>query len=170
MLDNLATFIGEKCSSKGLKLIFDIDPNLPNSLNGDPLRIGQVLINYASNAVKFTKHGQITVRIKKEKEFENNCTVRFEVEDTGIGMTEEQKNKLFEPFQQADTSTTRKYGGTGLGLAISKQLAALMDGEVGVETQLGKGSTFWFTAQLSINRSIEKISMSAVNLNTRNVA
>ena len=169
VLDNLATFIGERHSSKGLKLIFDIDPNLPNGLIGDPLRIGQVLINYASNAVKFTKHGQITVRIRKEKEFKNNCIVRFEVEDTGIGMTEEHKNKLFEPFQQADTSITRKYGGTGLGLAISRQLAALMDGEVGVETQLGKGSTFWFTARLRINRSTNEVSMSSINLNTRSM-
>lgn len=169
VLENLATFIGEKCSAKGLKLIFDIDPQLPNSLRGDPLRIGQVLINYTSNAVKFTNDGQITVRIKKEKEFEDHCIVRFEVEDTGIGMTKEQKNKLFQPFQQADTSTTRKYGGTGLGLAISKQLAGLMNGEVGVEAQLGKGSIFWFTAQLKINKSMEKVSMSSVDLNNINV-
>lgn len=165
VLDNLSTFIDEKCFSKGLKLIFDIDPDLPNNLNGDPLRIGQVLINYASNAVKFTDSGQIVVRIRKEKEIENNCIVRFEVEDTGIGMTEEQKNKLFEPFQQADTSTTRKYGGTGLGLAISKQLAILMDGEVGVVSELGKGSTFWFTAKLNINKTTGKERVSSIHLN-----
>jgi len=156
VLDNLLTFIGQKCSSKGLKLIFDLDPELPNSLRGDPLRIGQVLINYADNAVKFTDKGQITVRIRKEKEFKNKCILKFEVEDTGIGMTEEQKTKIFKPFQQADTSTTRKYGGTGLGLVISKQLVTLMDGEVGVETQIGKGSIFWFTAKLSINSLTEK--------------
>jgi two-component system, sensor histidine kinase and response regulator len=169
VLDNLATLIGEKCSSKGLELIFDLDPELPNSLRGDPLRIGQVLINYANNAVKFTDKGEIIVRIRKEKEFKNNCLVKFEVQDTGIGVTEEQKNKLFQPFQQADTSTTRKYGGTGLGLAISKQLATLMDGEVGVETEVGKGSIFWFTAKLSINRLKEKVYMTSLNSQDRNV-
>ena len=156
VLDNLAVIIGEKCSHKGLKLKFDIDPMLPKNLNGDPLRIGQILINYADNAVKFTEKGQIIVRIKKEKQFSNICIVKFEVQDTGIGMTQEQKNSLFKPFQQADTSITRKYGGTGLGLAISKQLAALMGGEVGVKTELGKGSIFWFTAKLGVNGLAEK--------------
>lgn len=168
VLNNLVTFIEEKCYVKGLKLIFDIDPDLPNNLKGDPLRIGQILINYTSNAVKFTKEGQITIRIKNQKDLDNNCIVRFEVEDTGIGMTEEQKNKLFQPFQQADTSTTRKYGGTGLGLAISKQLASLMNGEVGAETYLGKGSVFWFTAQLRKNVSEEKISTSQLKIHNRN--
>ncbi|AZV58262.1 response regulator [Clostridium sp. AWRP] len=156
VLDNLAALIGEKCSSKGLKLIFQVDSGLPNSFKGDPLRIGQILINYANNAVKFTDSGQIIVRIRKEEQFSNKCIVKFEVQDTGIGMTKEQKNKLFEPFQQADTSITRKYGGTGLGLAISKQLASLMNGEVGVETEIGKGSTFWFTVKLNISELTEK--------------
>lgn len=156
VLNNLAALISEKCSSKGIKLIFDVDSGVPNNLRGDPLRIGQVLINYTNNAIKFTEHGEIIVRIKKEKEFENNCIIRFEVKDTGIGMTEEQKNKLFQPFQQADTSTTRKYGGTGLGLVISKQLAVLMDGEVGVQSELGKGSTFWFNAKLVVNSLVEE--------------
>lgn len=155
VLDNVEALIGEKCLSKGIKLIFDIDPELPNNLKGDPLRIGQVLINYANNAVKFTECGEIIIKIKKEEEvFQNNCIVKFEVKDTGIGITEEQKSKLFQPFQQADTSTTRKYGGTGLGLVISKQLALLMDGEVGAESEVGKGSTFWFTVKLAINRSM----------------
>lgn len=156
VLNNLAALISEKCSSKGIKLIFDVDPEVPNNLKGDPLRIGQVLINYTNNAIKFTEKGEIIVRIKKKREFKNNCIVRFEVKDTGIGMTEAQKDKLFQPFQQADTSTTRKYGGTGLGLVISKQLAALMDGEVGVQSEVGKGSTFWFTANLVVNRLTEE--------------
>lgn len=156
VLDNLAVIISEKCLHKGLELKFDIDPMLPKDLKGDPLRIGQILINYADNAVKFTEKGQIIVRIRKEKQFENTCILRFEIKDTGIGMTGEQKNNLFKPFQQADTSITRKYGGTGLGLAISKQLAILMDGEVGVETEVGKGSVFWFTAKLGINELSEK--------------
>lgn len=156
VINNLAALTSEKCSSKGIKLIFDVDPEVPNNLKGDPLRIGQVLINYTNNAIKFTENGEIIVRIKKEKEFKNNCIIRFEVKDTGIGMTEEQKSKLFQPFQQADTSTTRKYGGTGLGLVISKQLAALMNGEVGVQSEVGKGSTFWFTANLALNRLMEE--------------
>lgn len=169
VLDNLETLIDEKCSSKGLKLIFDVDPELPNSFRGDPLRIGQVLINFANNAVKFTSEGEIIVRIRKEKEFENSCIVRFEVHDTGIGITKEQKEKLFQPFQQADTSTTRKYGGTGLGLAISKQLATLMDGEVGVETELGKGSIFWFTAKLSVCGEAKKTFVSSTYFQNQKV-
>lgn len=151
VLDNLSTFIGGKCLEKGLELIFELDPELPNDLCGDPLRLGQILINYTNNAVKFTEKGEIIVRIRKERELENECLVKFEVQDTGIGMTEEQKRKIFQSFQQADTSTTRKYGGTGLGLAISKKLATLMDGDVGVETEIGKGSVFWFTAKLCIS-------------------
>lgn len=164
VLDNLATVIGEKCSSKDLELIFDLDPELPNDLCGDPLRLGQILINYTNNAVKFTDKGEIIVRIRKKTKWENECLVKFEVQDTGIGMTEEEKNKLFQSFQQCDTSITRKYGGTGLGLAISKKLANLMDGDVGVETEMGKGSTFWFTAKLGINKATEKVYLPSTNL------
>ncbi|MCT4619194.1 MAG: response regulator [Marinisporobacter sp.] len=164
VLDNLLTVIGEKCSSKGLELIFDLDPELPNDLCGDPLRLGQILINYTNNAVKFTDKGEIIVGIRKKTEWENECLVKFEVQDTGIGMTEEQKNKLFKSFQQCDTSITRKYGGTGLGLAISKKLANLMDGDVGVKTEIGKGSTFWFTAKLGISKATEKAYLPSTNL------
>ena len=115
---------------------------------GDPLRVGQVLINYANNAVKFTEKGEIVVRARKIEETKRDLLARFEVQDTGIGMTPEQMDKIFQSFQQADTSTTRKYGGTGLGLTISKQLAGLMGGDVGVESEHGVGSTFWFTARL----------------------
>ncbi len=146
VLDNVASLIGEKSSAKGLELIFDVDPNLTGNLIGDPLRIGQILINYATNAVKFTEAGEIVVRARILEERERDLFVRFEVEDTGIGMTEKQRSKLFESFAQADTSTTRKYGGTGLGLVISKRLAEAMGGEVGVASQQGVGSTFWFTA------------------------
>ena len=110
MLDNVASLVGEKASSKGLELIFDVDPNLPDNLVGDPLRIGQILINYANNSVKFTDSGEIVVRASMVTEQEKHVVVRFEVEDTGIGMSEEQKTRLFESFSQADTSTTRKYG------------------------------------------------------------
>ena len=148
VLENVAALIGEKTTEKGLELVFDIGPDLPRTLRGDPLRIGQVIINYANNAVKFTDEGEIVVRARIVEEVEGDLIVRFDVQDTGIGLTEEQKSKLFQSFQQADTSTSRKYGGTGLGLAISKQLATLMHGAVGVESEHGVGSTFWFTARL----------------------
>ncbi len=150
VLENVANLIGEKCAAKGLELIFDIDPELPDSLVGDPLRLGQVLINYANNAVKFTESGEILVRVRALSQTAERLRVRFEVEDTGIGLSAEQQAKLFQSFQQADSSTTRKYGGTGLGLAISRKLAELMGGEVGVNSTLGQGSTFWFSAELGI--------------------
>jgi PAS domain S-box-containing protein len=145
---SVADFIAEKATAKGLELIVDVDPQLPNDLRGDSLRLGQVLINFASNAVKFTEKGSVVVRVRQAMEDERGLLVRFEVQDTGIGLTPEQIAKLFQSFSQADTSTTRKYGGTGLGLAISKRLAELMGGEVGVSSEPGKGSTFFFTARL----------------------
>nr|WP_320025692.1 response regulator [uncultured Acetobacterium sp.] len=156
VLDNLSNCISEKCLSKGLELVFDIHPDVPNELCGDPLRIGQILINYVNNAIKFTELGEIIVRIRKEKESTTGFLLRFEVQDTGIGLTANQKSKLFQSFQQADTSTTRKYGGTGLGLAISKDLASLMGGEVGVASEYGKGSIFWFTTHFRISPKTEK--------------
>lgn len=156
VLDNLSNCISEKCLSKGLELVFDIHPDVPNELCGDPLRIGQILINYVNNAIKFTDHGEIIVRIRKEPEAVPGFLLRFEVQDTGIGLTADQKSKLFQSFQQADTSTTRKYGGTGLGLAISKDLASLMGGAVGVESEFGKGSNFWFTTHFRISSKTEK--------------
>jgi two-component system, sensor histidine kinase and response regulator len=153
VLDNLANLIGEKCASKGLELVFDIDPSLPDNLRGDPLRIGQILINYANNAVKFTDSGEIVVRARETARESDVVLLRFEVQDTGIGLSEEQQARLFRSFEQADTSTTRKYGGTGLGLAISKKLAALMGGDVGVRSVPGEGSTFWFTARLPMGEA-----------------
>ncbi len=148
VLDNVANLISEKTTAKGLELIFDVPGDVPNDMVGDPLRLGQILINYANNAVKFTEKGEIVVAIRLVEDQGDAVTLRFEVRDTGIGLTEEQMGRLFQSFQQADSSTTRKYGGTGLGLAISKKLAELMDGRVGVESEPGKGSTFWFTARL----------------------
>ena len=131
-MDNVAALIGTKASEKHLELLFDIESGLPRDLCGDPLRMGQIIINYSNNAVKFTDDGQIVIRVRKEQEIDDDLIVRFEVQDTGIGLTKEQQGKLFQSFQQADTSTTRKFGGTGLGLAISKNLAELMGGKVGV--------------------------------------
>jgi len=153
MLHNVSGMFAEKAAEKGIEFIFDIAPSLPLHLHGDPLRLSQILINYASNAVKFTKQGEIIIRARKMEETEGNVLVRFEVQDSGLGMNEEVKAKLFQSFQQADTSTTRKYGGTGLGLSISKQLTKLMGGTVGVESEPGKGSTFWCTAWLGKGRA-----------------
>ncbi|MFT7694490.1 MAG: two-component system sensor histidine kinase/response regulator, partial [Candidatus Latescibacterota bacterium] len=169
VLDNVGSLVGEKASAKGLELIFDIDTKLPGHLVGDSLRIGQILINYATNAVKFTEAGEIVVRTRILTENDRDLLVRFEVEDTGIGMTPEQKDRLFQSFSQADTSTTRKYGGTGLGLAISKNIAELMGGEVGVSSDFGKGSTFWFTAALKKSVQQERDFVPTPDLRDRRV-
>ncbi len=169
VLDNLSNLIGEKCAEKGLEFIFDVDPTISDTLIGDSLRLGQILINYTNNAVKFTEKGEIIVRIKKVAQQGKACTIRFEVEDTGIGLTLEQQKSLFQSFQQADTSTTRRYGGTGLGLVISKRLAILMDGEVGVESVFGEGSTFWFTAILEEAKARESRANTAITVSGRRV-
>ncbi len=153
VLQNVANLIAEKASAKGLELLFDIDSALPQRLVGDPLRLGQILINYANNAVKFTEKGEITISMKIRQESEDDLLVYGAVSDTGIGLTAEQTAKLFKSFQQADASTTRQYGGTGLGLAITKQIAQLMGGEVGVDSVHGQGSTFWFTARLGKSKN-----------------
>ena len=151
LLDNLSNLLSEKSNSKGLELVFDIGPDVPQNLVGDSLRLGQVLINLANNAVKFTEAGVIVVSASVEELSDQDVLLRFTVKDTGIGLTQEQIGRLFQNFQQADASTTRKFGGTGLGLAISKKLVELMDGEVGVESEVGVGSTFWFTARLGVS-------------------
>jgi len=148
LLQNVTNLIVGKTTAKGLELIVKVDPDVPNDLVGDPLRLAQILTNYANNAVKFTDEGEIAIEVEQVENAEHEVLLRFLVRDTGIGLSEAQKGKLFESFSQADTSTTRKYGGTGLGLAISKRLAELMGGGVGVDSELGAGSTFWFTARL----------------------
>ena len=142
--------ISDKASAKGLKLIVDVAPDVPNLLVGDPLRIGQILINYANNAVKFTPRGDIRIKVSVKDRSDDDLMLEFEVTDTGIGISAEQAARLFRSFEQADTSTTRQFGGTGLGLAISKGLAHLMGGAVGVEGALGLGCTFWFTARVGL--------------------
>ena len=137
-----------KAGAKSLAIVYAIDPNISPVLRGDPTRLKQVLINYASNAIKFTEKGEITLRIKALEETETDYLLRFEVQDTGIGMTQETQNLLFKSFQQADASSTRLYGGTGLGLAISKSLIEKMGGKVGVISLLGHGSLFWFDVRL----------------------
>ena len=149
ILNNLSSMMSNKLIGRNVSLNFDVDEDLANHLHGDPHRLSQILINYTNNAIKFTEQGEIIVRVRKVHDAADGWLVRFEVQDSGIGMSAAQQSKLFRSFQQADNSTTRKYGGTGLGLAISKQLAKLMGGDVGVSSELGKGSTFWFTVHLS---------------------
>jgi len=149
VLDNLAAVAGVKASQKGLELLFVIEPGVPMHLVGDPLRLGQVLLNLANNAVKFTEHGQVVVRVEcVDGDDGSQARIRFDVTDSGIGMSTEQQARLFQSFSQVDASTTRKYGGTGLGLAISKDLVELMGGTIGVESAPGEGSTFGFTVSL----------------------
>ncbi len=152
VLNNFANLIAEKAANKGLELIFDVARDVPEQLIGDPLRLGQVLINYGNNAVKFTPQGEVAVQVRKLREGVDEVLLRFEVRDTGIGMTPEQMSGLFQSFQQADSSTSRQFGGTGLGLAIVRKLVDMMGGEVGVHSQPGQGSTFWFTALLGKGR------------------
>ncbi len=169
VLENVANLFAAKTTAKGLKLVFDVDRDVPNELIGDPLRLGQILINYANNAVKFTEAGQIDVIIRLREQSDRDVLLYCAVRDTGIGLTEEQRGQLFQSFQQADTSITRKYGGTGLGLSISKKLAELMHGEVGVDSEYGKGSTFWFTARLGKGTGIKRQRVLSAELQGRRV-
>jgi PAS domain S-box-containing protein len=148
LLANISSQLGEAAAVKRLQLHFDIARDLPQRWCGDALRLEQVLLNLASNAIKFSDHGNVVVRVDMAEEGGHQAMLRFEVQDSGIGMSQEEVAQLFRSFHQADTSTTRKYGGSGLGLVISKQLAELMGGTVGVHSQPGLGSTFWFTARL----------------------
>ncbi len=146
ILEDTTDLLSIGVHEKGLELTCLVDPHVPSHLRGDPGRLRQILVNLGANAVKFTTHGKIVIRASLDNEDERNATLRFCVSDTGIGIPADRKDILFTPFTQADGSTKRKYGGTGLGLAISKQLAELMEGQIGVESKEGKGSTFWFTA------------------------
>ncbi|MBK6636460.1 MAG: PAS domain S-box protein [Rhodocyclaceae bacterium] len=157
LLENVNNLVAEKVAAKGLKFAFDVADDVPPNLIGDALRMGQVLVNYTNNAVKFTETGEVDVILRVKERNETGVLLYCAVRDTGIGLTPEQQAKLFQSFSQADGSTTRKYGGTGLGLSISKKFAELMGGSVGVDSVPGAGSTFWFTAQLGIGEAGEAV-------------
>ena len=150
LLDTTVSLISGECEKKGLEVVVHVDAAVPPNLKGDSLRLGQVLLNLVNNAVKFTSKGEVGISVQVTERNETQVLLEFRVRDTGIGLSPEQIGRLFQSFTQADTSTTRRFGGTGLGLAISKKLVELMGGQVGVESQPGAGSTFFFTARLGI--------------------
>ncbi|MEP7203615.1 MAG: response regulator [Ilumatobacteraceae bacterium] len=155
LVDEVAGLLGDVANGKSVELLAHCAPDLPNSVRADPTRLRQILVNLTSNAVKFTQHGEVVIQARVDGQLEdhdgvNVQRVRFEVRDTGIGMSDEARQYIFDPFSQADASTTRRYGGTGLGLAIVKQLVELMGGEVGVESKPGVGSTFWFVIPIEV--------------------
>jgi two-component system sensor histidine kinase/response regulator len=153
VMDNLANLVGMKAEDKGLELLFAAAPDIPTALVGDPLRLGQILVNLGNNAVKFTEKGEIVIGIERVESTDAAIELHFWVRDSGIGMTPEQSAKLFQAFSQVDASTTRKFGGTGLGLAISKQLVEMMEGRIWVESEAGKGSAFHFHARFGLQNT-----------------
>lgn len=156
VLESVANQTAMYASEKGLEFLFSVAPDVPLGLIGDPLRLGQVLLNLTSNAIKFTADGEIVITAESLGIEGKQALLRFGVRDTGIGLTPEQASKLFQPFSQADSSTTRRYGGTGLGLTICRRLTEMMGGEIGVESEVGRGSRFWFTARFGLQPQSER--------------
>ncbi len=150
VLETVTALNAQKAFHKGLEFLLDCSPDVPKKLIGDPVRVGQILTNFCSNAIKFTEKGEVFIHVEVNKKLEEKIILKFSVTDTGIGLEPEKVEKLFAPFEQADSSTTRKYGGSGLGLAISKKLANLMQGDVGVKSVSGQGSTFYFTGVFGV--------------------
>jgi signal transduction histidine kinase len=148
LIDEVSQLVKPNVLSKALRLEPLIDVRLPDRLIGDESKIRQILLNFLHNAIKFTTKGEIRLAADVQHENEETISVRFSVSDTGIGISPEAQTRLFQPFVQADSSTTRRFGGTGLGLSIVKQFVVLMDGQVGVDSEEGKGSTFWFIVPL----------------------
>ncbi len=157
VMEYLENTVGMKVEEKGLQLRIEITPDVPAALIGDSLRLGQILLNLGSNAVKFTENGEIVFGVESVSRVEDTIMLHFWAKDSGIGMTPEQCGRMFQSFSQADTSTTRKYGGTGLGLSISKKMVELMDGRIWVESEAGKGSTFHFHARFGLQKGADEV-------------
>ncbi|HEY9757657.1 MAG TPA: response regulator [Oculatellaceae cyanobacterium] len=153
LVEDIAELLAPQAKQNGLSLLTFVDPEISLILGGDPVRLRQILMNLAGNAIKFSEHGSILIRAVLESKDTQRARIKFSVTDPGTGLTEQEITKLFEPFVQSDSSTSRKYGGTGLGLSISKRLVELMDGTIGVNSVKGHGSTFWFTVPLEIGSS-----------------
>jgi len=158
-LDDTFNLLAFRANQKKLRFNALIDPNIPSLLIGDPGRLRQILINLTDNAIKFTEHGEVKINVALEAEEDSRVTLLFEVRDSGIGIPDTLSRKLFEPFNQADTSTTRKFGGTGLGLSISKRLVEIMGGKIGLESKVGEGSLFWFTVRFDRQQNIREPSI-----------
>jgi CheY-like chemotaxis protein len=155
VLNSMVDIMGVKAHEKGLDFILNLNRDVPCSLIGDPVRLGQVLNNLVSNSLKFTSEGRVIITVEVDEKTDLDTRIHFDVTDTGIGMTQEQKRSLFTPFTQADTSTTRRYGGTGLGLTISKRLVEMMGGQIWCYSEIGRGSTFGFTAKFKLDQTEE---------------
>ncbi len=160
-VEEVAQLLAVGAQRKGLELVDFVDPAVPTTLRGDPFRLRQVLTNLVGNAIKFTEQGEITLFARLVKETNQGVTVRFEVQDTGIGMTPQEQERLFNAFSQASSATTRRYGGTGLGLVISERLVELMGGRIEVESEQGRGSTFWFTVEFEKEEGARQVALSA---------
>jgi PAS domain S-box-containing protein len=169
VLEKATQVMMPKVIEKGLSLMTYIEPDIPSTYNGDPSRLRQILLNLLSNAVKFTERGEIIVRVTRQSNSNDQTLLHFSVSDTGIGLSEVARQRLFQPFTQADGSTRRKYGGTGLGLSISKRLAEMMGGSIGVESEENKGSEFWFTVRFRNARPPEPVPALPVNVQSRRI-
>jgi len=157
IVKDVVQIIDFSTNKKGIEIKYTIDPEIPERLLGDPTRLRQILLNYGSNAVKFTKKGSVHIKAELLSSVDDKRTVKFSVADTGFGIPKEKQSGIFDAFIQGDSSTTRRYGGTGLGLAICRQIAELMDGNVGVKSKLGEGSVFWFTVSLNVPEQDQKL-------------
>ena len=156
LMDDISSVFAFKAREKNLELFTLVDDEVPSLMKGDPGRLRQVLTNLIGNAIKFTKEGEVVVMVDLVEEKDDEIELRFSVKDTGIGVTDDKKEILFDEFTQADSSTTREFGGTGLGLAISKKLAEMMDGSIGMESQFGEGSTFWFSSRFGKRKDVKE--------------